>query len=82
MVSVTVKLFGPLRDIVARDELTLDIPNPHDGNAAFDLLARGTPQLTAWRSSVRLAVNLEYAAFDRVLQSGDEVCFIPPVSGG
>lgn len=32
--------------------------------------------------TVRVAVNLEYADWSRVLQDGDEVAFIPPVAGG
>jgi molybdopterin converting factor small subunit len=27
-------------------------------------------------------VNLEYTTWDHALQDGDEVAFIPPVSGG
>ena len=75
-------MFGPLRDIIHSDEVQLDIPNPHNGETVFTLLARNAPQLQQWKSSVRVAVNLEYASFDRELHSGDEVSFIPPVSGG
>lgn len=31
---------------------------------------------------LRLAVNQKFADFDRPLQAGDEVAFIPPVAGG
>ena len=31
---------------------------------------------------LRLAVNGEFAPWDRVLADGDEVAFLPPVSGG
>jgi molybdopterin synthase sulfur carrier subunit len=34
------------------------------------------------RESVHLAVNDEYAAWDRPLGTGDRVAFVPPVSGG
>ena len=34
------------------------------------------------KESVHLAVNDEYAPWDRPLRSGDRVVFIPPVSGG
>jgi len=34
------------------------------------------------RESLRLAVNGEFAAWDRALADGDEVAFLPPVSGG
>lgn len=82
MVSVRVKVFGPLRDIIAGGEVQLDVPEHHTAGGVFDLLAQRNPQLSAWKSSLRLAVNMEYAPLDRVLKSGDEVSFIPPVSGG
>lgn len=79
---VTAKFFGPLRDIVQQPELPLDLPVGHTGDDAFTALAAQFPQLQEWRSSVRLAVNLEYTHFDRPLKQGDEISFIPPVSGG
>lgn len=82
MNELTVKLFGPLREIVGRDEVTLQLPVPCTGESAFQSLAGRYPGLQPWRSSVRLAVNLQYAEFQRVLHAGDEVSFIPPVSGG
>jgi len=37
---------------------------------------------TLRRESLRLAVNGEFAAWERPLADGDEVAFLPPVSGG
>lgn len=82
MVHVTVKVFGPLQDIVQQNDLQLEVPAPYTGECAFEVLAADKPQLHSWRSSVRLAVNLEYTTFDHILKQGDEICFIPPVSGG
>lgn len=33
-------------------------------------------------ASVRLAINGEFAGWDRMLEDGDEIAFLPPVSGG
>jgi molybdopterin converting factor subunit 1 len=82
MINVNTKLFGPLRDIFERDELQLRVPSPHNGATAFDALAAINPQIYKWKSSVRLAVNMEYTSFDHELKDSDEICFIPPVSGG
>lgn len=82
MVTVNVKVFGPLKDILATDELRVDVPPPFTGEAAFNVLAASHPKLREWRLSVRLAVNFEYTSFDHVLKPGDEISFIPPVSGG
>jgi len=40
------------------------------------------PELAKYRSSVVASRNQEFVAWDTVLHSGDEVAFLPPVSGG
>jgi sulfur-carrier protein len=82
MISVNVKFFGPLRDIVRHDEMNVDLPSGSTGEDVFEKLSEAFPELRKWRQSVRLAVNLEYAQFTHGLKTGDEVSFIPPVSGG
>jgi molybdopterin converting factor subunit 1 len=82
MISVRVKFFGPLREIVRCDELTVEVPEESAGDQAFEKLASVYPALEKWKSSVKLAVNLEYTQFSHRLHAGDEVSFIPPVSGG
>ena len=70
-----VRLFAGLRDI-AGDELVRDVPEP----ATVD--AREWPALAPYRDSVSCAVNAEYARFSDSVREGDEVAFMPPVSGG
>jgi molybdopterin synthase sulfur carrier subunit len=82
MRNVTALFFGPVRDIVGLDRLTLDLGAPFTGDAAFEALAGRFPPLRSWRGSLRMAVNREYTSFDHVLAAGDEVSFLPPVSGG
>ncbi|MBD0313046.1 MAG: MoaD/ThiS family protein, partial [Microcoleus sp. T3-bin5] len=40
------------------------------------------PQLEQWRDRTRFGLNLEFVSPDTILQDGDEVVLIPPVSGG
>ena len=82
MIRVQTRFFGPLRDIVQRDELRLDLSSPCTGEEAFHALVTKFPAMEKWRSSVRLAVNMEYESLDSELKDGDEISFIPPVSGG
>jgi molybdopterin converting factor subunit 1 len=82
MVRVTAKFFGPLKELVQCDEMMVDVPAPGRGEDAFEQLAQQHPALRPWKASLRLAVNLEYTTFNHVLRSGDEISFIPPVSGG
>jgi molybdopterin converting factor subunit 1 len=79
---IQVVVFGPVRDIVGTSEITLELKEPFTGAAALETLAGLYPALAAWKGSVRLAVNRAYAPFDQTLQTGDEVSFLPPVSGG
>ena len=76
-VQVTVRLFAVLRERAGAPELTLDLP---DGARVRDALS----ELAALAGDVPLvmAVNREYAPDDRVLDPGDELALIPPVSGG
>ena len=80
--TVKVLFFGPLRDIVGAEEFCLPLEDSATGQSAFEALTRKFPALTPWRASLRLAVNKQYTAFEHRLGAGDEICFIPPVSGG
>tara|TARA_B100000929_G_C15481895_1_gene411511 strand:- start:509 stop:673 length:165 start_codon:yes stop_codon:yes gene_type:complete len=48
----------------------------------WDNLIADFPSLEAYGESLSSAVNAEYARMDVVLNDGDEVAFLPPVSGG
>jgi sulfur-carrier protein len=48
----------------------------------LDSLIAQHPQLAQWRSITRLGVNLQFVEPNEVLADGDEIVFIPPVSGG
>src|SRR4051795_4774009 len=76
-VKVRVRLFAGVRERAGRDVLELELP---EGGSRPDALAR-VPHLAPGMRLV-LAVNREYAAPDAVLQPGDELAVVPPVSGG
>jgi len=82
MRNVTALFFGPVRELVGAGSMTLAVDPPFTGDAAFEALAARFPALRPWRGSLRLAVNREYVPFERVLDAGDEISFLPPVSGG
>ncbi len=80
--KVRVRLFAALREAMGRGELELDVHLGATPEAVWDSLTQGRPELARRRPSLTAAVNKRYAAFDHVLQEGDEVVFVPPVSGG
>jgi len=81
-VRVTVRLFARLRDIAGAPELAREIgPDATIGSVWRDL-ARDFPELAPYARSISTAVNADYARMDRAVRDGDEVAFLPPVSGG
>ncbi|HMD35960.1 MAG TPA: MoaD/ThiS family protein [Vicinamibacterales bacterium] len=79
---VTVRVFARLRDIVGASELVRDAAPGATIRGVWRDLASDYPELTAYERSISAAVNTEYAKMDRVIGDGDEVAFLPPVSGG
>lgn len=79
---VSVKLFARLREIAGGDTVEQDVP-PHStvGDVWASLAARW-PVLGAFDTTVSAAVNADYAPMTREVHDGDEVAFLPPVSGG
>jgi molybdopterin converting factor subunit 1 len=79
---VTVRLFARLRDIAGASELTRDLAPGATIGAVWRQLAGEFPDLAQYERSISSAVNADYARMDRELRDGDEVAFLPPVSGG
>jgi molybdopterin converting factor subunit 1 len=79
---VTVRLFARLRDIAGASELTRDLASGATIAAVWRQLAVEFPDLAPYERSISSAVNADYARMDRELRDGDEVAFLPPVSGG
>jgi molybdopterin synthase catalytic subunit len=79
---VAVRLFGAVREAVGEKELAVELP---DGATLADLralLAGRHAIFDAFGDRLAAAVNLEVASAGTSLCDGDEVAFLPPVSGG
>jgi molybdopterin synthase sulfur carrier subunit len=81
-ITIVVKLFAAYQEAYGVSELTLELPDGATVAQVRDRLLTEHPELTQWRDLTRFGVNLQFVEPDTVLQSGDEVVFIPPVSGG
>lgn len=81
-ISITVKLFAAYQDAYGVPELQLHLPSGVTAVEIRDRLIREHPQLSEWREVTRYGVNLQFVEPHTVLQDGDEVVLIPPVSGG
>jgi len=80
--TIQILLFASLKDALQRTQLALDVPEGATISEALALLSEREPQVARFLPHVRVARNLEYAASDDILQEGDELALIPPVSGG
>ena len=79
---VLVLLFGSLREAAGAKELSVELPERARVVELRALLALSQPAFEALAGRLRVAVNREFAADDAMLADGDEVAFLPPVSGG
>lgn len=80
--KVRVRLFATLRDVVGTDRLELDIAAPATADDAWRCLVEQHPALDKRRPSLTAAVNRQYVDWHEAIADGDEIAFIPPVSGG
>ena len=79
---VTVRLFARLRDIAGAAELARELPPGATIGDVWRQLAREFPDFAGYERSISSAINADYARMDQVIGEGDEIAFLPPVSGG
>jgi molybdopterin converting factor subunit 1 len=79
---VTVRLFARLREVAGAGELTRTLPTDRTVAGVWEQLVQDYPAMADYRPSLSCAVNAEYARFKTAISDGDEIAFLPPVSGG
>jgi molybdopterin converting factor subunit 1 len=79
---VRVLFFGMLKDFTGRSGEDAEFPEGSNLAAVFKSYAARYPRLQEMAKSVVLARNQEFADVSTTLEEGDEVAFLPPVSGG
>lgn len=76
-------VFAGLADRIGSSSLTLDVPGlPISAGDVKQLLSEAFPEASSLIATSFVAVNQEYAPEDHLIREGDEIAFIPPVSGG
>ena len=81
-ITVTVKLFAAYQEAYSVPELVLEFPPGTPVSAVCDRLITEHSELKQWRELTRFGINLQFVEPNTLLQNGDEVVLIPPVSGG
>jgi molybdopterin converting factor subunit 1 len=79
---VTVRLFARLRELTGAGEMVRDVPAPATVQTIWRSLVGEFPALAEYERSMSVAVNTDYSRMTATVNEGDEVAFLPPVSGG
>jgi molybdopterin converting factor subunit 1 len=80
--NITLRYFAGHRDIAGRAEEQIEISDGANVGTLWEALVGRYPRLAGYTGRMLVAVNQEYATLETALRDGDEVAFIPPVSGG
>lgn len=80
--KIRVLFFGLAHDLTGLGQENTELPNGADLALLWKQYEERFPRLAGIADSLLLAVNEAVAEPSRVLQDGDEVAFLPPVSGG
>lgn len=81
MIKVKIKLFSYLRDNSETDEFTCNLEKGSTLDKCVDILKEKL-SIDISEKIIRIAVNQSYENGNPVLNDGDEIALIPPVSGG
>lgn len=79
---VTIKLFARLRELVGAADLERTLEPGATVQDVWNGLVADHPAIAAYAGSISCAVNADYARMTAPVGDGDEVAFLPPVSGG
>ncbi|MFW6038251.1 MAG: molybdopterin converting factor subunit 1 [Candidatus Saliniplasma sp.] len=81
-INVKLKFFASSREIVGSKELDMDIERGSKTKDVLNILMEKFPGLKDFEGQLILAVNKQTGKADRLLEDGDEIAVLPPVSGG
>ena len=79
---VTVRLFARLRDIAGSADLKREVEPGATIRTVWQEMVRDFPDLAKYERSISCAINADYARRDHAVRDGDDIAFLPPVSGG
>jgi molybdopterin synthase sulfur carrier subunit len=81
-IRLSVLFFGRLKDTIGHGQESIEIPPDSRIEDLFAHCVARYPALAEHRTAIAVSRNREFAAWTTPLQPGDEVAFLPPVSGG
>ena len=80
--ELKVRLFALYRERAGTREFSIEMPAGATVADLTDAVRVRYPRLAPPEVKIVVAVNADYAEPEDVLKPGDDICLIPPVSGG
>lgn len=81
-ITLNIRWFSVLSEKRGKRSEEVSLPAGTTGSKLLEMLGDETPAVKEFRNYIRLAVNHEYRDEEIVLNDGDEIALITPVSGG
>ncbi|MFL6490390.1 MAG: MoaD/ThiS family protein [Nitrososphaera sp.] len=84
-ITLKVKSFAILRDIIGEEQMTLQLPRKQEGTTVADLkiwILEIYPEISAQKIPVGIAVNAKFVHDKSIINDFDEIALLPPISGG
>ncbi len=84
-ITLKVKSFAVLREIIGKEQITLQLPKKDEGTTVAELRIRILelyPAISAQRIKMTIAVNAKMANEKSIINDFDEIALLPPISGG
>lgn len=82
MITVSVRLFAGLHQLIGEREIEMQLPDGATIEQLRTTLGEQYPVVVALLPTLVCAIDEEYVEPSQVLHDGDHVALIPPVSGG
>ena len=81
---ITIKFFATIKQKIGRELIEITIDQPMSIGSVIKTLESDIPEIGKTIADTRslVAVNHEFATTDTIVKDGDEIAFIPPMSGG
>ncbi len=80
--TITIQAFASAADAIGARERTMDIPQSCSIAQVWARLMESHPDLRTLETTMAFAINDQLVASSAILEDGDILALLPPVSGG
>ena len=80
--NITLKFFGQLRELTGTDTLEIKVKKSASVEDLVWVVGERFPIIREHLKHVSISIDNEYASKDEILQEGNVIGLLPPISGG